>query len=165
MSAKTVSDIERGGVLILGIGNTLMGDEGIGVHIVNDLKKTELPETISCLDGGTGSFNLLEPLQSNERIILVDATLDGAPVGTVRRLQPRFSSDYPPTLTAHDIGLKDLLDSLYLLGTVPKITLYTISIASCQKVGVSLSPALRAAVPEIAAMVHNEALELSALPV
>src|SRR5450759_5041834 len=94
-------------VLILGIGNVLMGDEGIGVHVVNAMEKAALPPGVDCLDGGTGSFLLLEPMQTAEKVILIDATIDGRPPGSIQRIQPRFSKDYPKTLTAHDIGLKD----------------------------------------------------------
>jgi hydrogenase maturation protease len=143
-------------ILILGIGNVLMGDEGIGVHVVRHLQNMSLPEGVECLDGGTGSFLLLEPMQRAKKVILIDATIDGAPAGTVRRLTPRFSKDYPRTLTAHDIGLKDLLDAFYLLGNVPEVILFAVSIASMQEVGTELSPELAAVVPEVAKKVAEE---------
>ena len=142
--------------LILGIGNILLGDEGIGVSVVRELEKTALPEETAILDGGTGSFLLLEPMQQAEKIILIDATIDGAPAGTVRRLRPRFSTDYPPTLTAHDIGLKDLLDAFYLLGDVPEVTLFAVSIAPLQDMTTELSPQLWRVVPQIAEMISKE---------
>ena len=52
------------------------------------------------LDGGTGGFTLLEPLENADRIIPIDAASDGNPNGTVTRTTPQFSRDYPPTLTA-----------------------------------------------------------------
>ena len=144
-------------ILILGIGNVLMGDEGIGVHVVRHLQNMSLPKAVECLDGGTGSFLLLEPMQRAKKVILIDATIDGAPAGTVRRLRPRFSKDYPRTLTAHDIGLKDLLDAFYLLGNVPEVILFAVSISALQEVGVmELSPELAAVVPEVAMMVVEE---------
>jgi hydrogenase maturation protease len=91
--------------LVLGLGNVLMGDEGVGVHVVRALEKHPLPANVECLDGGTGGFVLLEPLQSAGRVLIVDAAADGNPAGTVTRTTPRFSRDYPPTLTAHDIGV------------------------------------------------------------
>ena len=63
--------------LVLGLGNIIMGDEGIGVHVIRALVQYSLPPNIECLDGGTGGFILLEPLQNADRIILVDATTDG----------------------------------------------------------------------------------------
>jgi hydrogenase maturation protease len=99
--------------LVLGLGNVLMGDEGVGVHVVRALEKRSLPDYVECFDGGTGGFILLEPLQKAERIILIDAAADDNLPGSVTRTTPQFSRDYPPTLTAHDIGVKDPLDAFY----------------------------------------------------
>jgi hydrogenase maturation protease len=145
-------------VLILGIGNVLMGDEGIGVHVVNAIEKAALPPGVDCLDGGTGSFLLLGPMQNAEKVILIDATIDGSPAGTIRRLRPKYSADYPPTLTAHDIGLKDLLDAFYLTGErSPEVSLYAISIPLLQEMQTELSPGLKCAVPRAAQLVWDEA--------
>ena len=138
----------RPDILVLGIGNTLLGDEGVGVHVVRKLMEHPAPEGVVYLDGGTGSLVLLEPMQDAGRILLVDATADGNPPGTLRRLVPKFSSDFPPSLAAHDIGLRDPLDSFYLLGQdTPDVVLYTVSIALPQDMTVELSPAVAAAVP------------------
>jgi hydrogenase maturation protease len=146
-----------GDTLILGIGNVLLGDEGVGVHVVEELGRGELPEGVVCLDGGTGGFQLLAPMQEAGRVVLVDATLDGSAPGTVRRLRPRFSKDYPRTLTAHDIGLKDLLDAFYLLGeTPPDVTLFAVSISPPEGLRVGLSEGLSRRVPEIARRVLDE---------
>lgn len=154
MNSKT----KKNKVLILGIGNVLMGDEGIGVHVVNSLEKADLPHGAECLDGGTGSFLLLGPMQNAEKVILVDATIDGSPAGTIRRLRPKYSADYPPTLTAHDIGLKDLLDAFYLTGgDVPEVSLFAISIPPLQDVTTELSPGLRRIVADAARLVGDEA--------
>jgi hydrogenase maturation protease len=125
--------------LVLGLGNVIMGDEGVGVHVVRTLEKHTLPKSVECLDGGTGGFVLLEPLQAADHIILIDATDDGNPPGTVTRMTPRFSSDYPPTLTAHDIGVKDLLDAFYMKGGEREVVLYAISIDPKQPISMELS--------------------------
>jgi len=143
--------------LILGIGNILMGDEGVGVHVVNEVAKRELPADVVCLDGGTGSFNLLEPMQTAKRVVLIDATIDGERAGTVRVLRPRFSKDYPKTLTAHDIGLKDLIDAFYLLGDKPDVTLFAVSIDGYQDMTTELSHSLVHSVDLVAEMVVTEA--------
>ncbi|HVN19897.1 MAG TPA: hydrogenase maturation protease [Dongiaceae bacterium] len=153
-----------GSVLVLGIGNLLMGDEGVGVHVIRQLTGMKLPEGVECLDGGTGSFLLLEPMQQATRIVLIDATIDGQPPGTVTRLTPKFSSDYPKTLTAHDIGLKDLLDAAYLTGEVLDVTLFAISIDPLQGLGMELSPAVAQRIDEISAMVLEEATRLHCAP-
>ena len=143
-------------VLILGIGNVLMGDEGVGVHVVSELQKLDLPPGVECLDGGTGGFQLLGPMQDAGRVVLVDATADGSALGTVHRLRPCFSKDYPRTLTAHDIGLKDLLDAFYLLGDSPDVTLFAVSISIPEEVQVGLSEELARCVPGIVERVLEE---------
>lgn len=148
---------ERSGdLLVLGIGNLLMGDEGVGVHVVRYLEKFGVPEGVELLDGGTGSFLLLEPMNRARRIILIDATLDDQQPGTVRRIEPKFSTDYPRTLTAHDIGLKDLLDTFYLLGHPVEIVLFAVSIAAFQEISLDLSPGVAARVPGIAQLILQE---------
>ena len=85
-------------ILVLGIGNLVLNDEGIGIHVVNALSEMEIPQGVDVLDGGTGGLALLETLQSYRQLILVDAALDNNPVGTIRRLSPQYSKDYPPLL-------------------------------------------------------------------
>jgi hydrogenase maturation protease len=131
--------VKQGTTLVLGLGNVIMGDEGVGVHVVRAIEKHPLPANIECLDGGTGGFTLLEPLQSAARVILIDAASDGNPLGTVTRTTPRFSRDYPPTLTAHDIGVKDLLDVFYIQGGGPDVVLYAITIDPKQPISMELS--------------------------
>ncbi len=78
-------------------------------------------------------------MQEAGRIILIDAAADGNPIGTVTRTTPRFSRDYPPTLTAHDIGVKDLLDVFYIQGGSPDVILYAITIDPQQPISMELS--------------------------
>ncbi len=143
--------------LILGIGNTLLADEGVGVHVANYLNQKKLPDFVEVVDGGTGSFVLLGIMQNADRVILIDATIDGEKPGTIKRLTPKFSKDYPKTLTAHDIGLKDLLDAFYLLDTVPKVILYAISIAPlAEGLSLELSSEVESAIPEIVDQILKE---------
>lgn len=148
--------------LVLGLGNVIMGDEGIGVHVIRALGQHPLPRNIECLDGGTGGFILLEPLQQAERIFLVDATADDSPIGTVARTTPKFARDYPPTLTAHDIGVKDLLDAFYMQGGTRDVILYAITIDPRQSISMELSPAGKKAATEAVDRILAE-LNLNAL--
>jgi len=140
--------VNTGKTLVLGLGNVIMGDEGVGVHVVRALEKRVLPAGVECLDGGTGGFILLEPLQNAGRIILIDASADGNPPGTVTRTTPRFARDYPPTLTAHDIGVKDLLDAFYMQGGAREVVLYAIAIDPRQPISMELSEAAAKAAAE-----------------
>jgi hydrogenase maturation protease len=142
--------------LVLGLGNVIMGDEGVGVHIVRALEQCKLPENVECLDGGTGGFILLEPLQNADRVILIDATADENAIGTVTRTTPRFSRDYPPTLTAHDIGVKDLLDAFYIQGGEREVVLYAVTIDPLQSISMSLSEACSQAADEAVRQIRKE---------
>ncbi len=136
-------------VLVLGVGNVLMGDEGVGVHAVRELERLKLPPGVTVLDGGTGGFHLLSHLGDAESVLMIDATLDGRPPGTISVITPRYASDFPRALSAHDIGLKDLVESAALIGTLPAITLITVSVADLQPMQMTLSPKVAAAVPDV----------------
>jgi len=143
---NTENDVKKE-LLVLGIGNLLMGDEGVGIHVVNHLNENYDLGEVDILDGGTGGFHLLEYFQKYHQVLIIDATIDGQPPGTISYLKPKFSSDYPPTLTAHDIGLKDLIDSLFLLNVKTEIFLLTISIPKIDKVSLEISDQIQKAVP------------------
>ena len=136
-------------VLVLGVGNLLMGDEGVGVHAAWQLQAMPLPSGVSVVDGGTGGFHLLSYFQDYETIILIDASMDGGAPGTVALLEPRYASDFPRSLSAHDIGLRDLIESAALLRPLPRMFLVTVSIESAQPIGPHLSEPVAAAVPRV----------------
>lgn len=136
-------------ILVLGIGNVLMGDEGVGVHTIKELEKRSWPENVHFLDGGTGGFHLLEYLQHYRTIVMIDATMDGQPAGTLRLIKPKFSSDFPKALSAHDIGLKDLVESASILGHLPEIHLITVSINAVQPMQLEMSPEIKKSIPEV----------------
>ncbi len=138
-----------GRTLVLGIGNLLMGDEGIGVHAVRQIEEHSLPPGVDVLDGGTGGFHLLALFEEYPRIIMIDATMDGKPAGTLTTLMPRFSSEFPRTLSAHDIGLRDLVETAELLGHSPVIHLITISIDQIQSMVDRPSPEVLASLPAV----------------
>ena len=144
-----------GTTLILGIGNLLMGDEGVGVHAIRLLQTESSPPSVDKLDGGTGGFQLLSLFQDYKRIILIDATMDGSPPGTIRIIRPRFASDFPRTLSAHDIGLRDMIESASLLGALPSIDLITVAIPEIQPMTLELSPIIQQTLPKIVESVHK----------
>ena len=146
-------------MLILGIGNLLMGDEGVGVHAVRALEGEAMPQGVTVLDGGTGGFHLLELFDEHRHMILIDATLDDGEPGTVRVLCPKFASDFPRSLSAHDIGLRDLVESAALLGPLPSIDLVTISIARIQPMTIEMTPAVERALPLVMQTVRDLARE------
>jgi hydrogenase maturation protease len=141
--------------LILGVGNLLMGDEGVGVTAIRHLEAKGFAENAELVDGGTSGFHLLGLFRDRQHIILIDAATDSKPVGTVSFIRPRYASDFPTTLTAHDIGLKDLLESAALLGDLPEVDLITISIGDLGLMTMELSPEVAAALPQIETLVRR----------
>ena len=136
-------------ILIMGVGNVLMGDEGVGVHAVRQLDARAWPAGVSLLDGGTGGFHLLAHFGTCDIVVMIDATLDGRPPGTVCVLEPRYASDFPRALSAHDIGLKDLVDSAAVLGMLPKVLLVTVSVATFQPMQLTMSQEVEASLPQV----------------
>jgi hydrogenase maturation protease len=119
------------------------------------MAESRFPPHVHILDGGTGGFHLLEYFHAYPGIIMIDATMDGKPPGTVSLLRPRFASDFPRALSAHDIGLRDLIESAMLLGELPEIHLITISVDAVQPMRTELTAAVEASMPEVIKAVHR----------
>jgi hydrogenase maturation protease len=135
----------KNNTLVLGIGNVLLGDEGAGIHVVTRLQEEGFTGA-DLVDGGTGGLHLLGLIQSYRYVIIADAALDQYPAGNVRIVKARYAKDFPHYLSAHEIGLKDLLDAAFLLGNVPELSLVAISVKDFREIGLELSPEIKAAV-------------------
>lgn len=109
--------------LVLGIGNTLLSDEGSGVHVINHLRRHH-PETdrLRYLDGGTLSFTLAPEIGENDHLIVVDAAqLKEAP-GTIRCMENEAMDQFlgQTKRSVHEVGLLDLMDIARLTDTLPE---------------------------------------------
>ncbi len=142
-------------ILILGVGNLLLKDEGVGIHVIRALENEELPPNVSLMDGGTGGLHLIAWIQDYDRIIMVDATLDDNPPGTIRLIRPRYATDFPPLMSAHEIGLRDMIEAMVLTGKLPDIQLIVISAADISEVGMELTPVVEAAVPKVVELIRS----------
>jgi len=147
-------------ILIMGVGNYLMGDEGIGVHVIQEMSKNKLPEYIDILDGGTGGFLLLNCFEAYSTVIFVDATMDGKPAGTIKLIRPKFASDFPSALSVHDVGLKDMIEAVYLMEKIPDIHLFTVSIEELNPMTVELNDKVKAIIPKIIDNILSHSKEL-----
>jgi len=152
------------GILVLGVGNLLMGDEGAGVHVVRALEELGASAGIRVLDGGTGGANLLGEFAGRRAVVLIDATRDGTAAGTVRYRYRRHQRifDLPAGLSAHDFGLKDLFAAAALLETLPEIHLFTVAVETVHPMCTELSPAVAEAVPGLVTRIHALARRLAA---
>jgi hydrogenase maturation protease len=134
-------------ILVLGIGNYLMGDEGIGVHVVHKMEKMSMPDYLEVLDGGTGGFFLMSVFDDYGKVIFLDATMDGKKSGTITKLKPKFASDFPKTLSVHDVGLKDMVEALYLQDKLPELHLVTVSIEEIQPMTMTMTKNVEESIP------------------
>lgn len=148
---------KSGSILVLGLGNYLMGDEGIGVQVIQQMAGLKIPDYVDLLDGGTGGFLLLSCFESYEKIIFIDATMDGREEGYVNLIRPRFASDFPSALSVHDVGLKDMIEAVYLMEHPPEMSLFTVSISHIAPMSLELSDPVKEAIPEVI----NRVLELA----
>lgn len=134
---------------VLGVGNVLLKDDGIGVRVAEELQKRELPSGVAVLDVGTGILRMLPELVKAERIIVIDAVRAGGEPGSVYRFggaEPMATG----TRSVHDIQFGEVLAHLRLLGREPKVEYYGIEpgeIAYSQE----LSAEVAAQVPVLAA--------------
>jgi hydrogenase maturation protease len=135
--------------LILGLGNVLLQDEGIGVHALREMEELDWPPHVDLLDGGTGGFVLLSLFQDYQTMIIIDAALTNDPQGTIKTIQPKYAKDFPKSLSTHELGLKDMIESSILLEKVPAIYLITCTINPEQEMSVDLTPAIEKCIPVI----------------
>lgn len=130
--------------LVLGVGNKLMSDEGVGVHVIERLaEKYKLPEEVQVLDGGTLGLDLLYYLEGIENLLMVDAAETGKEAGTVIRLEgeevPAFMS---LKISPHQMGVPDMLAAAKMKDIFPKrIVLWGIQ-PQLITLGLDLSPLL-----------------------
>lgn len=112
-------------MLVLGIGNTLLSDEGVGVHVVRSLEagaRSRHGPEIEFLDAGTLSFALAPRLERATALIVIDAAQFDAAAGTVRVIEGEAMDAFlgrQRKLSVHEVGLVDLLQILRLTGTLP----------------------------------------------
>jgi len=145
-------------IAVLGVGNILLTDEGIGVRVIEALQsRYRLPDHVLVLDGGTAGMELLEPLEGLDALIIADAVRVGQAPGSVVLLQgdevPAF---FRTKISPHQIGLSDLLAALELTEQAPK----SVSLIGLQPVsldtGMALTPEAEARMPEMLALVLAE---------
>ena len=148
-------------ILVLGIGNTLLRDEGIGVHVIRFLQNCSIPDNVELLDGGTYGFDLLDIICDRKAVILIDAVDVGNPPGTVVCFtsQDILPANVSP-ISAHNIDFDQVMKMASLLQCAPKkVIIYGIQPASIEA-GLLLSPDIATVVPKIASLVIDQLNDL-----
>jgi hydrogenase maturation protease len=147
-------------ITVLGIGNLLLQDEGVGIHLVQRLAdKVDLP-SVKIIDGGT-TPDILSLVDDNiDKLIIVDAAVAGSKPGTIYRFNMEdldFGS--APHVSLHELGIVDSLKLMSLLGNRPRaVTIFGIE-PEVIDFGLELSPKLEAKMPRIMELVLEEIKE------
>ena len=136
---------------VLGIGNIILSDEGVGVRAVEALQRRyRLPDDVMPIDGGTAGMELIEDLSGLDLLIVLDTIVAGKAPGTVISL---LGDDVPvffrKKMSPHQIGLCDVLASLELLEALPRETMVFGVQPESLELGLELSPVVAAGVPEL----------------
>jgi hydrogenase maturation protease len=145
--------------LVLGLGNILLGDEGVGVRVIERLlERYECPEGVRVMDGGTLGLDLLPYLEDAARLLVVDAVEARKPPGTLVRLTgeqvPLFLD--AAKVSPHQEGLQDLLAVAALKGYLPTEVVFWGAQIEALGVGLELSPAVAAQLDALTGKVLEE---------
>jgi hydrogenase maturation protease len=147
-------------ILVLGLGNIILRDEGLGVRAVERLRERfALPEAVDALDGGTLGLHLLPYLAGVRALLIVDALLAAGPPGTLARLEgeaiPRALAH---KVSMHQFGLAELLALAATEGALPERIVLWGMVPAAIEAGLELTPPVAAALD---ALVEHVAAELS----
>ncbi|WP_207062106.1 HyaD/HybD family hydrogenase maturation endopeptidase [Motiliproteus sp. SC1-56] len=149
-------------ILVLGVGNILLTDEGIGVRVVEALEQRyRIPAGVEVMDGGTAGMELLASMADRDHVILVDAVNTGAAPGTlVRLVDDEVPALFKSKISPHQLGISDLLGVLTVTGEMPKrMTLFGVVPFSLET-STELSEAMQ---PKLDELVDLTVAELEAL--
>lgn len=145
-------------ITILGTGNLLLKDEGIGVHIIQRMEAMELPENVKLVDGGVAGINLPYLIEGVDKLIVIDCVDAEVEPGAIFRFTPE-DVDVPQrdvTMSFHDIGLLEALELAKQDGKGPKTTIIIGVQPKEIEWGMELTPEIEKVVPDIIEAVLKE---------
>jgi hydrogenase maturation protease len=144
-------------ILILGVGNLLLSDEGVGVHIAQRMMKMDWPPEVQVVEGGTDGFGLVNVITEADRMILIDAVKGGGQPGSIYRFDIDDCPPYPDLFktSVHQISILEVINLSSLIGSIPHTTIIGIE-PVCLEMGMELSPPIAKKVPKVIQMVKEE---------
>jgi hydrogenase maturation protease len=114
-------------IAVLGIGNILLKDDGVGVEVANRLAEMPWPDNVSIIDAGTAIMSLLDVFIKNEKIIVVDCLKGGHEPGTIYRLNPeQLGAWQKESLSLHDVQVLDMMKMAALFNSHPDVVIFGI---------------------------------------
>ena len=150
-------------ILILGVGNLLLRDDGFGVHLINSLKDTPLPGNVELLEAGTVSHQLIPRLHEIDHLIVIDVVDAGDTPGSLFRFSPddmRFPIEQKASL--HQISLVDVLNMAALTGTKPKTVIIGVQPKDVSSWSMELNDELIAVIPRVQELIFEEIRKINA---
>ncbi|MDH3253703.1 MAG: HyaD/HybD family hydrogenase maturation endopeptidase [Acidobacteriota bacterium] len=149
-------------LLILGLGNVLCGDDGLGVAAVMELERRyRLPATVRALDGGTLGLALMSVFERSEDAILVDAVQVDRPPGSLVRIEGEaVAPAVRNRLSVHQIGVADLLEGLRLVDAYPPTLVLLGLVPQSLELTLESSPPVRRNLPKLVEGIAQEARRL-----
>ena len=144
-------------IIVLGVGNVLLSDEGVGVHVANKMMEMNLPSGVEVVEGGTDGFGLMNVVIGADRLIVVDAVKGGAPPGSIYRFDIKDAPSYPDAYktSVHQIGILEVVHLSALVGQPPETTIIGVEPKSVDT-GMELSPEVHAKLPKIIELILEE---------
>jgi len=144
-------------IVILGVGNLLLSDEGVGVHVANELMKMYLPSEVSVVEGGTDGFRLLNVITEADRLIVIDAVKGDADPGSIYRFDIDDVRNCPSGFktSVHQIGILEVIDLSELIGKKPHTTIIGIEPKSLE-MGMELTPEIKSKIPRVIEFIFEE---------
>lgn len=154
-------------IVVLGVGNTLMRDDGVGVWAVRLLAETyDLPARVRLVDGGVAGLRCLPEFEGAEHLLIIDAVAGSEPPGAIYRLNPDdLSARRGPFFSAHEVGIAELLSVARFLGKLPFTRILGVQPEEVREVGLDLTPVLREALPRVVDAAAGELEALGVKPV
>ncbi|HET6466714.1 MAG TPA: HyaD/HybD family hydrogenase maturation endopeptidase [Nitrospiria bacterium] len=154
-------------IVVLGVGNTLMRDDGIGVRAVRTLAETyDLPAHVRLVDGGVAGLRCLSAFEGAEYLLIVDAVYGEKTPGAIDRLAPEeLPERQGAVFSAHEIGVSELLSVARLLGKLPRTRILAVQAKEAQSVGLDLTPELQCALHRVVEVLVEELRALGVEPV
>lgn len=144
-------------ILVLGVGNLLLSDEGVGVHVAQRMMTMAMPPEVQVVEGGTDGFGLVNVITEADRMILIDAVRGGGQPGSIYRFEIEDCPPYPDIFktSVHQISILEVINLSSLIGSTPRTTIIGIEPA-CMEMGMELSPVVAAKVPRVIQMIKEE---------